>query len=300
MKITEPGIYYDVATADYFADPCIAPSFTQSLAKLMLERSPQHVWTKHPRLNPIYVADDEGYRKDLAIGNAAHKLMLGRGKELAVIAVDDFRTKDAQKQRDDAIERGAVPILMKHYVTAEAMVETAVKQLDDMDLNVHEGRGNTEVVIAWEEEGGIWLRSMIDFLSTDLRLVVDYKTTSMSCSPYAIGQKLVKDGFDVQAAFHERGLDVLDPASAGRRRHLFICQESSPPFALTVCQLPEAVLHIGRRNIEMAIAMWSNCVWADRWPGYPNYILVPLMPQWAENRWLEREERGQLNIMAAG
>src|SRR6266702_177650 len=31
MKITEPGIYYDVATADYFADPCPTPSFTQSL-----------------------------------------------------------------------------------------------------------------------------------------------------------------------------------------------------------------------------------------------------------------------------
>ena len=38
MKITESGIYYDMSSADYFADCCPTPSFTQSIAKIVIDR----------------------------------------------------------------------------------------------------------------------------------------------------------------------------------------------------------------------------------------------------------------------
>lgn len=304
VKIKEPGIYLDVPAVDYFGDCCPAPSFTQSLAKLMLERSPRHVWTEHPRLNPVYVHDDGDYRKDQAIGNAAHALLLGRGKELAIINADDFRTKVAQQAKEAARALGQTPILAKHYDTATEMVVAAVKQLDDVGIQITAELGDSEVV-AVAEEGGFWLRSMIDLLSHSRTLVLDYKTSAMCCSPYALPQKLNSDGFDVQAAFHERILDALDPATAGRRGHLFLCQENDPPYALTVAQLSEAVLTIGRKKVDYAVGMWKRCMAADQWPLYPSRIVVPEMPQWAESRWLDREMQEQtvgenVNLLAAG
>jgi endonuclease/exonuclease/phosphatase family metal-dependent hydrolase len=91
MKISKPGIYRDFPTAAYFADPCPEPSFTQSLAKILIEQSPLHAYQAHPRLNVPAADEDadeaEKYSKAKAIGNAAHSLMLGRGK---VLAVGDF------------------------------------------------------------------------------------------------------------------------------------------------------------------------------------------------------------------
>ena len=94
MKITKPGIYRDFPTAAYFADCCPEPSFTQSLAKILLDQSPRHAYQAHPRLNVQPADEDDAYDKSRAIGNAAHAMMLGRGKVMAVEDFPDWRTKE--------------------------------------------------------------------------------------------------------------------------------------------------------------------------------------------------------------
>lgn len=285
-QITEPGVYLDMAAADYFADPCPAPSLTQSVAKILLDRSPLHAYGAHPRLGGE--ADRaEDYVSAQAIGNAAHKLFLGRGKEIVVIEAPDFRTKEARATRDAVSAEGKVPILAKHYGRAQTMVKRAHEQLEAFGL-AHPV-GDTEAVIAWEEDG-IWLRSMIDLLSPDRRLVIDYKTSGMSCAPHGIGRMMNDAGWDVQAAMHERGLFAVDPEGAGRRRHLFIAQENEEPYALTVVQISEAVMTMGRKKIAVAMDIWRRCIESDRWPGYPPEIVMPELPSWAETAWLDREE----------
>ncbi len=82
MKIDKPGIYRDFDGPSYFADPCPEPSLSQSIGKLMVDRSAWHVRNVHPRLAIETDCDDEAekYVKAQAIGNAAHEIMLGRGK----------------------------------------------------------------------------------------------------------------------------------------------------------------------------------------------------------------------------
>ena len=38
MKIDKPGIYKGMLSDDYFADPCITPSLSQSIAKILIEQ----------------------------------------------------------------------------------------------------------------------------------------------------------------------------------------------------------------------------------------------------------------------
>lgn len=286
-KIMAPGIVADMSAADYHADPCPAPSLSQSLAKRILNRSPLHAWMAHPRLNPNYEPDDP---TKYDIGNIAHRLLINRGKELAVIDAPDWRTKAAKEARVDAAGDGKLGVLQRDFDIATEMVEAARQQLFERDLNVHWSpeNGSGEVVLAWPENG-IWLRCMIDWLTTGRDLVFDYKTTGASAAPIAISRKMADDGWDVQAAMHERGLNALHPESAGRRKHLFVCQENDPPYALTVAQLPESTIEMGRRKISVAIGLWTECMADDVWPGYPAETFIPEYPEFAERRWLDRE-----------
>jgi len=291
LKIDKPGIYRDFPAADYFADPCAEPSFSQSLAKILIEHSPLHAFQAHPRLNvPVPDEDDpEKYDKAKAIGNAAHACMLGRGKALAVGDFDSWRGKAPTAFREEAAIAGKEVILRKHFDVAIDMVHAAREQLSKISgcerafLD-----GDAEVVIA-NCEDGLWLRSMCDWITPDLREVWDFKTGGQSASPWASGKLMASAGWHVQAAMHERILDALDPAGAGRRRFFYPYQENSEPFALTVNQIGEAALTIGRKQLAYAIDVWRDCMARDRWPGYPPQIIIPDLPAWAENGWLARE-----------
>lgn len=286
-----PGIHFDVPSADYFGDPCEGPSLTQSIAKLLIDRSPAHAFAAHPRLSPPAEDEEdepEKYDAAKAIGNAAHALLIGRGKSLAVANFPTWRTKDAKAFKADAMTAGTEPILEKHMAQAERMVAATMAQLRAVGWGDAFDGGAGEVVLVWQE-AGLWFRTMIDWLPGNFIRPVDYKSTSLSCAPHAIPNLMANAGWDVQAAFHERGLDILDPENRGRRTFRFIAQENEPPFALTPVEIPEAVLTIGRKKVDYAVRQWRECMATGDWPAYGTEVCRPALPGWKETAWLNRE-----------
>jgi hypothetical protein len=290
--IDKPGIYLDVPTADYFSDPCFFPSLTQSVAKILLDRFPKKAWLAHPRLNPAWEPFEH---KKFAIGNAAHSLMMGRGKELAVFDEADWNAtgggKGAKKElhelRDEALAQGKVPILKHQHDTAVDMVVSARTQLLTIpDLTDAFIEGNGEVVIAAEVDG-VWLRSMVDWMVDPCHLY-DYKTTDLCAAPERIPYIMANAGWDVQAAIQERILDVINPAGAGRRHHYFVCQETDEPYAMVPSELPESVMNIGRRKLTAAMQIWRSCMTTGDWPLYSRKVQSPAYPAYAEARWEEK------------
>jgi hypothetical protein len=285
MKITEPGIYRGVLDADYRDDPCPTPSLTQSAVKTLIERSPLHAWTENKRLNPNYEHDDD---TKFDLGNIAHRMVLGRGKDIEVVPFADWRKKEAQAAREAAADAGKIAVLEHQFSQAWDMQVAARKQ-----LSIHEDSdafsfGCAEVMIAWQEDG-VWFRSLIDWLSDDLRTVDDYKSTGMSVAPHLIGMRAEAAGWQIQAAFIERGLDILDPEGAGRRRFRFIAQETDQPYALTVMHMDEHWMTMGRKKVDICVQLWRHAITNDKWPGYPNRSIVPEYPGFKETKWLERE-----------
>jgi hypothetical protein len=99
VKIDKPGIYVDFPEWAYHQDPCPEPSFNQSIGKVLIAQSALHARTEHPRFATPVAAEDEESEKYVvakAIGNAAHKLIIGRGKD---IAVGDFKAGAATRRR---------------------------------------------------------------------------------------------------------------------------------------------------------------------------------------------------------
>lgn len=285
-KSMKPGIHPDMSAKTYYADPCPEPSLTQSIAKVLLDRSPAHAWLKHPRLGGK-PDGDEGYDKAQAIGTAAHKLMLGRGKEVLILEYDNFRTKSAQADREKAVEEGYSPILARHHNIAKTMVTAARAQLDAAGLVDPFRVGGGEVAVIAEVDG-LWCRSLIDWMVSTIELY-DFKTSGKSANPYAVPYTMVDAGWDIQAAMQEHILDALDSGGAGRRRFRFVMQENEPPWALTVHELPESVMTMGRKKLQYAIDVWRRCMDDGEWPAYPPVISRPEYPGYMEQAWLNRE-----------
>lgn len=285
----EAGIHFDMDAATYFADPMPGPSLTQSLAKIILDKSPRHAWLKSPQLNPDWTpGETEGYDADRAIGNAAHAYMLGRGKHVEVMKFSNFRTKEAQEVRDAAMDAGRVPILPHHDERAREMVDDARMQLTERGYDLFIADGHSEAVIACRHNG-TWLRSMLDWASADLRIVADYKTGGMNCAPHAIDAKMKSGGVEIQAAMHELILDTIDPDNAGRRQHIFVFQENELPYALNAFPLSEEWLTMGRKQLAMALAQWRACMISKRWPLYPADAGCPPYPGYQMQKILGRE-----------
>lgn len=283
--VTRPGIYRDLTANEYFADPAPAPSISQSIAKLLIAKSPLHAWSAHPRLNPDYEQNDD---KKFDLGNAAHSLMLARGKEIAIIEHDSYRTKAARAEREAAIARNVTPILGFQYAKANRLVEAAREQLTLRRLNVFDPEvGSSEAVLIWQERR-IWARQMLDWLSDDRITYCDYKTTDESAAPATLGRKMWNDGWHIQAAMCERGLNAIDN-NLIVRRFLFVCQETQPPYQLTVAEIDEDALKIGRQQLDYAFELFERCQQEDVWPGYKTDIVHPAIPSWAESEWLNQQ-----------
>lgn len=287
----DQGIHYNVPAAEYFADCAPQPSLTQSVAKVLLDKSPLHAWYAHPRLNPDWRSDDN---TKYDIGNIAHKLMLGRGRDLKILPFDDWRTKDAKKQREDATAAGRLAVLAKHETRAAHMVKAAREQLALRGLDRFFRDGHGEVVTVWSEPGvldhdDIWCRQMIDWLSPDACEIVDYKTTDFSVAPHGIDHLMFNGGWSIQHAMAERGLDVIQPANAGRRKFYNVVQETEIPYALSVVELTRGPLTMGHKMLDRAVEIWGECMRNGGWPGYPLDIVQPQWPGWAEAQWLGRE-----------
>lgn len=303
-----PGIIYGMADADYRADPCPQPSLTQSICKILLKHSPAHARLEHPRLCPPTIADEdqpgERYDPAKAIGNAAHAAMLGRGKEIVEAPFPNFMSKDAKLVRDAPENIGKIVILTKHLRRAAAMVNAARGAIDLVGWHdAFDGDGAAEVVIAWQESG-FWFRSMIDWKSGSRPYCYDYKSSGMSVAPHSIDRMIEDAGWHLQAAMHERGLDIIEPSNAGRRSFRFLAQENYPPYAITPIELNEHWITMGRKKLQFAIDIWKGCLETDIWPAYPLVTTCPEYPKYAEAQWLEREiaesKRNPSDLIMAG
>jgi len=298
MTITEPGIY-EIPEAEYHADPCPVPSLSASIAKVLLNESPRHAWTAHPRLNP----NQELKVKDIFdLGSCAHSLMLGSDSQIEVIEADDWRTKDAKAKRDAARAACNIPVLTKNMVEIEAMVIAAQAQ-----LKVHKDASNAftdgrpERMAVWQEEtayGPVWCRALVDWLPNDKKADLwDYKTTGTSANPDTFQRQVFELGMDFQASFYARGLRKI---GAWDGQHFcFVVQENKPPFALSVIGLGPDALALANRKVDRALAQWAWCLTNDTWAGYPNETAWVNIPVYHELRWSDREAREELQVTTA-
>jgi hypothetical protein len=280
----QAGLHVGVLAGDYHQDPCQQPSLSASIANILVSQTPLHAWTAHPKLNPAFRRKTD---EKFDLGTAAHAMLLeGDGEKIAVVAADDWRTKAAKEQRDEARADGKVPLLAVQAGELFEMVAAAQTQLAAFNLDPPcFTEGHPEHTLIWDEDG-VTCRARLDWLRDDYAAIDDYKTTSASADPSRWVRTMYGLGGDVQAAFYLRGCErVLNVRPEWR----YVVQETYPPYALSVVTLAASVLEVGGDKVEKAIRIWRDCLERDEWPAYPAVAERVEIPAYEETRWLERD-----------
>jgi len=292
--VITPGIH-DLDEATYHGDPCPEPSLSSSIGKVLIGRSPRHAWCKHPRLNPQPTPTGE---PKFDLGSAFHRLMLGKGADIAEVPYGDWRTNAAKEARDAARAEGRIPMLTYQLAETMAMVETVWPQIRaHRDANKAFAAGLAERTLVWREDNGIWCRAMLDWMPESGTLYPDLKSTEGSASPDSWGRRTMFDiGCDFQDAFYRRGLRKL--GICDEPFLLFVVAELDHPYMIATHRVAPASAAMADRKVEAAVQLWGKCLERNRWPGYQAETAWHDVPPWKESEWLERE--GMIDRMIEG
>ena len=111
--ITEPGVY-DLDADTYHADPVAGGALSHSGIKKILPPSCPALfkwWRDHPTT----------HKQEFDFGHAAHKLILGKGAQIAEIDAANYLTKKAKEAKAKAYDDGHIPMLPHEHEVAKAM-----------------------------------------------------------------------------------------------------------------------------------------------------------------------------------
>ncbi|MEM1149049.1 MAG: PD-(D/E)XK nuclease-like domain-containing protein [Pseudomonadota bacterium] len=269
----------------YHADPAPEPSLSSTLARVLLNKAPLHAWAAHPRLNPDFESETNDA---FDVGRAAHAYLTGVGEAgIHVLSYDNYRTKAAQAERDEARAAGKTVLLVDQNDALQNMIEAVRFQLGQHGIGDVFDKGQCEQS-HFVEIDGVWCRSMTDCIHDGF--VYDFKTTAESADPGAFVRAICNYGYDVQAAHY---LDVLEALGRKPQGFRFVVVEKKYPHALSVVEIDESWLTTARKKTARARALFRMCL--DKfgtapWPGYSAQIAVLDEPPWHASRWFEREE----------
>lgn len=275
--ILEPGVY-DCSEQVYDEDPCTEISLRGSVAlKLVAKGSrPAKAMLAVPRLNPKFKPMN---RKQFDKGKAAHKMLLGRGGQIATIPGFGYNANEPdegpkagqkQKLRDQAYARGEIPLQAHEFKEAEAMADAARGQLRSwieagaLDRHPFEN-GAPERTLIWKE-GRVWCRARLDYLPDDAEVLCDYKTEGETADPEVWQWKMRRMNYCFKLAFYRRGLEKLGLAYSPSFR--FFVQETEEPHLLAWFRIEDELIAAADEQVSKAIKIWDKCIHSGEWPGY--------------------------------
>lgn len=281
--ITEPGVYDDLRAETYHADPVPGGSLSSTGARKLLPPS-------CPALYRHWADNRQPANPDFDFGHAAHLLVLGDGPPLVVVDADDWRTKAARAARDDAYEAGAVPLLAADHDRVQAMA-AALRTHPVASALFRPEAGKPEQSLFWTDPvTGTWRRARLDWLpepSAGRTVLADYKTCR-SAAPDHLQRAIHDYGYHQQAGFYLDGAVALDLAGPDAA-FVFVFQEKTAPYLVTVAQVDALALQVGRYLNRQALDLYAECSRTGHWPGYSDDVeLIPL-PRWVEAQYRDED-----------
>lgn len=282
LRITEPGVY-DIPDADYHADPVPGGSLSSSGVRMLLPPS-------CPALYRYWADHGSAPKADYDFGHAAHLEVLGAGPPVRVVDAPDWRTKAAREARDEAYAAGEVPLLAADHWTVREMA-SALRSNPIVRALFNTDSGRPEQSLFWVDE--VWRRARLDWLperrGMGRVILADYKTTNCA-APDAITKAIYNYGYHQQGAWYLDGAQRLGLVGEDAA-FLFVFQEKTPPYLVTVVQPDAMALRVGRDLNRRAVEVYRECLLTGRWPGYSEDVELVGLPAWAENRYLQEMQQ---------
>jgi len=281
-EVTQPGVY-EMPEDVYHRDPVPGGSLSSSGARRLLPPSCPAIFRREQ-------LHGRPPKRAFDLGHAAHKAVLGVGAAVVEVKADNWRTKAAQETQQAAYADGKVPLLTTEVQQVEAMA-AAIREHPIASALFDPARGGKpEQSLFWQHQQRVatpegvqqvWRRARLDWLpalTASGRLILsDYKTAACA-EPTAFAKSVFNLGYHQQAAWYmdaARALGLSDDIA-----FVFVVQEKTAPYPVSVCELDHDALHIGRILNQRALALYADCTRTGRWPGYSEQVELISPPAW--------------------
>lgn len=260
------GIHPGLTMRDYLA----APALSSGVLHTLITRSPLHAAYEQSAPSEDTVATDKG--------SAAHAILL-EGSEACIVVCDftDWRKNEAKAMRDDARAGRKIPLLASQMDEIRRMVDAAKNHIEASAISNEWARGISEQSVKWED-GGIVCKSRYDRVNTETDVIFDYKTCGGSVNPKDWSRQVISMGYDIQAAFYQRGYRAIHGRDA---RFVWLAQETEAPYACCWMDMGPDLQAYANSRVERGMAMWAKAIKSGKWPGYPKQVCSLEVPQWA-------------------
>ncbi|CAH1654961.1 putative Exodeoxyribonuclease 8 [Hyphomicrobiales bacterium] len=303
----DPGLhgYVDLTNEQYHSGPGISKSQLDAVAI-----SPLNYWDQY--INPE--REPREYKHAFAVGDGTHKLVLEPGTFEETYAVDfdkhafpdaldtiaelkkELGTLELQisgskpELADRLINEGGFPperimlhLQRQHQATMTGRIPIPARDYKNMlsmlravDRDPIAGpllRGaTTEQSFFWRDDVGILRKCRTDAISADGVVIPDLKTTD-DVSASAFGWTIYQRRYHVQAAFY---LDILRGlyGSDAPRVFAFVAAQKTRPYDVAVHYLTEEHIQAGRLLYQRDLALLTDCMARDYWPGVARGQLI--------------------------
>lgn len=283
-KFRAPGWYKDISNEEYHR----GPGKGSSNLKILLEQTGAHL--EYARTHPTEAT------AAMNLGTAVHTLTLEPEKFDAEIAVRpeglNLRTNAGKADMETFLcaNVGKTIITPAQYEEAKQMAA---------NVRAHPIAGILLQDIIVESSVYWWYRSMEegddhrykeflkvrpDALSRSHPVVMDLKTTKDGS--YSGFIKSIQDRYyHLSAAMYMEGINQCQPLLDEMRmlaylKFVFICVENFAPYQVSVYELSDEYMKIGKHLYRTAMYRLSKAR-EENWPGYPDEVRVIEPPSWA-------------------
>jgi hypothetical protein len=261
----KPGFYRSLPAEQYHLDPCEAPSLNYSTAKAIVQDSPWHAWSRHPRLG----GNKFTATPKMDLGSIAHALLLRQPIEnVEIINADNFKKKAAQNERKEAKEAGKLVVLQ--YQIDDLYIGLSKMRANLAAAGVHLD-GDAEMTAIWNAD--CTCRTRMDHISKDKLTIQDLKCTA-SANPQFLERHIVEMCYDIQAAAEIEAVETLEPELEGRVGFSDVFIEIEEPYFVVVADHSESMLSLGRARWHRAKRKWIECLETNEWAGFSNRMIV--------------------------
>ena len=238
-------IYKDIPNEDYHAGVGISSSYIRRFGQSQLHAI-EHKQESSPNLK---------------FGTAAHALIIegqeAFDKEVRVLTGSPY-TKAYKEEKAEYEEQGFIVLKEDDVNLIQSMKDNMVYE-GNAYLNA---KGKVaEASIYWYEED-VLCKCRPDMLCPPLKepnsdnkiVIIDYKTT-ISCEPFSFNKSVKKYGYDMQAAWYRRGIQM---AGYNVEDFVFIAQEKVHPYASKVFRITKEQMDFGWTMMESYLSDYKE------------------------------------------
>lgn len=144
-----------------------------------------------------------------------------------------------------------------------------------------ESKGTGEIGAVWQDkDSGIWCKGLIDRFCQcwGYSVILDLKTCQ-DARPSEFAKTIYNFHYHTKAAWYLDGLKAIADVD---RRFLWIAIESEPFHGISIFDVGDEMMEVGRKNYKRLLSEYAKCKELGVWPSYPLGEESLELPKWAK------------------